>query len=86
MKCLKCITIILLIFFSFIQPEYSISQVNSLPGDTLDQNKTNVYKALGFTSMYYAGSLFILGKTWYKDRERVPFHFYNDNKGYYLYY
>lgn len=23
-----------------------------------------------------------MGNTWYKDRERVPFHFYNDNKGY----
>lgn len=30
----------------------------------------------------YAGGLSFLGFVWYKDHERVPFHFYNDLKGY----
>ncbi|MBI3111151.1 MAG: DUF2279 domain-containing protein [Ignavibacteriales bacterium] len=38
--------------------------------------------ALVYTSAYYAGSMFILGKTWYKDRSIVPFHFYDDTKAY----
>lgn len=46
-----------------------------LPGRTL-------YKALGYTGAYYAGSMYLLSKTWYKGRDVVPFHFYNDNKGY----
>ncbi len=78
----KYITIIFLVCFSWIQSNYSNAQDNTISHDTLNQNKTNVNKALGFTTAYYAGSLFILGKTWYKGRERVPFHFYNDNKGY----
>jgi hypothetical protein len=39
-------------------------------------------KAVIFTSAYYAGSMIILSKTWYKDRKVVPFHFYDDTKGY----
>jgi len=50
--------------------------------DTIDSNNKNLYKAAVFTSAYYAGSLFVLGKTWYKGRDRVPFHFYNDNRAY----
>jgi hypothetical protein len=38
--------------------------------------------ALGLTSAYYAASLFVLSRTWYKDRALVPFHFYNDNRAY----
>jgi hypothetical protein len=50
--------------------------------DNSRSNNKNLYKALGFTAAYYTGSLLILSNTWYKDRERVPFHFYNDNQGY----
>lgn len=81
MRNLKCV-IIFLSFLLFFQKEYSEAQVDSMAIDTLSKNKNMVYKALGLTSAYYASSLFILSKTWYKDRERVPFHFYNDNKGY----
>ena len=44
--------------------------------------KKNIYKAVAFTGIYYASSIYLLNNTWYKDKERVPFHFYNDNKGY----
>jgi hypothetical protein len=82
MRSSKCITIILLLCILLIPSKYSIAKDNFIAGDTLNRKKANVYKALGFTTAYYAGSLYILGKTWYKGRERVPFHFYNDNKGY----
>ncbi len=35
----------------------------------------------GETSLYL-GSMVYLQYVWYKDTERVPFHFYNDNAGY----
>jgi len=82
MRSLKYITIIFSVCLLFLQSKSLKAQANPISRDTLSQNKINVYKALGFASVYYAGSLYILGKTWYKDRERVPFHFYNDNKGY----
>jgi hypothetical protein len=47
-----------------------------------DKNNTAIYKAIAFTSVYYAGSMYILSNTWYEDKERVPFHFYNDNGAY----
>ncbi len=42
--------------------------------------RSTVFKAATFTSAYYGASWFVLGRTWYKDRARVPFHFYNDNR------
>jgi hypothetical protein len=60
----------------------SNAQSTDIRIDSVKQRKTNLYKALGFVSAYYAGSLFILSKTWYKDKQTVPFHFYNDNRGY----
>ena len=75
-------TIIFSACILLLQSKSLKAQDNPLSHDTLGEIKTNVYKALGLTSVYYTGSLFILGKTWYKDRKRVPFHFYNDNKGY----
>lgn len=30
----------------------------------------------------YTGGLSFLGFVWYKDHQRVPFHYYNDSKGY----
>ena len=51
----------------------------------LDSNKikrNTVIKAVAFTSVYYVGSIYLLNNSWYKDKEKVPFHFYNDNKGY----
>jgi hypothetical protein len=44
--------------------------------------KKTIYKAVAFTSLYYVSSIYLLNNIWYKDKARVPFHFYNDNKGY----
>ena len=74
--------IALLFCLIFLQTEYLRAQDNFTPPDTLGNDKIDIYEAVGFASAYYAGSMYILSKTWYNDRERVPFHFYNDNSGY----
>jgi hypothetical protein len=66
----------------FFAPSLLKSQESNPKTDTLQLTENTIYKALGFTSAYYAGSLFLLSKTWYKDKKVVPFHFYNDLKGY----
>jgi hypothetical protein len=72
---------IIQIFISilFFGPRILLAQENETETDT---NKITIYKAVAFTSTYYAGSMYVLGKTWYKDKEKVPFHFYNDTRGY----
>jgi hypothetical protein len=42
----------------------------------------SIIKAAAFTSVYYASSICILNNTWYKDKARETFHFYNDNEAY----
>lgn len=49
--------------------------------DSTFNQKIPVSKAIGYTAAYYGGSMYVLGKTWYRGRELVPFHFYNDNQG-----
>lgn len=58
------------------------SQNDNTVHDSLKVRDGFILKAAAYTSAYYAGSLFILSKTWYKDKEVVPFHFYNDIGGY----
>ena len=50
--------------------------------DSTQINRSKLYKAIAFESTYYFGSMLVLQKTWYSDRKIVPFHFFNDNKGY----
>lgn len=50
--------------------------------DSSKVEKRTLYKSLAFTGAYYAASISILNYTWYNDKEKVPFHFYNDNAGY----
>ncbi len=45
-------------------------------------NKSTVFKVAAFTGAYYAGSLTVLSDVWFEGKEKVPFHFYNDNNGY----
>jgi hypothetical protein len=45
-------------------------------------NKKMLASAIVTESIAYTGSMAYLQYVWYKDAERVPFHFYNDNKGY----
>ncbi|MCF8296375.1 MAG: YfiM family protein [Saprospiraceae bacterium] len=79
----KAQTIILFMCLLLLLSKYSLAQQdNYVSIDTLNQNKIKVSKALAYRSAYYVGSLYFLSKTWYRGRERVSFHFYNDNKGY----
>lgn len=70
--------LLIVLFFSFV-----VKAVNAeAKSDTAKVEKKVVYKSVLFTGVYTTGSIYILGKTWYKDKEKVPFHFYNDNAGY----
>lgn len=45
-------------------------------------NKKRLVTTIGIGTGFYLTGLSYLGFVWYKDHERVPFHFYNDSKGY----
>lgn len=62
-------------FQSFAQTQ----TYNSYP-DTLDKSK--LYTAIGVGAGVYIAGISFLQFIWYKDHERVPFHFYDDSKGY----
>lgn len=48
--------------------------------DTLNRKK--LAAAIITESVFYVGGMAYLQYAWYHDKERVPFHFYNDNQGY----
>lgn len=48
--------------------------------DTL--SKKRLYTVIATETISYAAGLYFLSNIWYKDHERVPFHWYNDSKGY----
>ena len=70
---------IVIIFFivieSMAQPEF----IESYP-DTL--NKKRLFSVIVSETGTYLAGLSYLSFIWYKDQKRVPFHFYNDSKGY----
>ncbi len=64
----------------FVQP--TAAQDTIAKSDSSQVNRKAFYRTAAFTGFYYAGSMLILQNTWYHDRKVVPFHFFNDNKGY----
>lgn len=72
---------ITILFFLFLFSQNTIAQneLSNFP-DTLQ--KKRLYTTIGVETGIYLGGLSFLGLIWYKDTERVPFHFYNDAKGY----
>jgi hypothetical protein len=56
------------------------AQKDLIVNDTVQQKGT-VIKMLAYTAGYYGISMYVLGETWYRGREKVPFHWYNDNRG-----
>ncbi len=70
-----------LVLFYLLPSNLSARIVENL-ADSGKIEKSTIYKALAFTGTYYATSIYVLNNTWYKDKERVPFHFYNDNAGF----
>ncbi|MBN4052411.1 DUF2279 domain-containing protein [Sphingobacteriaceae bacterium AH-315-L07] len=59
----------------FAQPSFTENQ-----SDTL--NKKRLLTIAGLEISSYTAGLSFLSFIWYKDHERVPFHYYNDWKGY----
>jgi uncharacterized protein YfiM (DUF2279 family) len=56
----------------------------SLPArsDSSMVDKRKLRTVIAAKSLFYAGGIGYLHFVWYKDKERVPFHFYNDGRGY----
>ncbi len=54
--------------------------VNAQYSDTLQPKRLR--KVIISESAFYLSGNAFLQYVWYKDHERAPFHFYNDNKGY----
>jgi len=50
--------------------------------DTATLKKGRLITVISGFSVAYVGSMSYLQYVWYKDDQRVPFHFYNDLKGY----
>ena len=45
-------------------------------------NRRKLYTAIASETAFYTAGICYLQFVWYKDKERVPFHFYNDAKGF----
>lgn len=54
------------------------AQIQEFP-DSIKWQRVNTLIAT--ESVFYLGGLSYLQYVWYHDKERVPFHYYNDNKG-----
>ena len=67
-----------IILFVFLLPFVLQSQIRQFP-DSINWKKVNTLIAV--ESAFYVGGLSYLQYIWYSDKERVPFHYYNDNKG-----
>ncbi len=84
LKILPLRAVILALVFAFAMTQ----QLKAVSGDSTQTDDTSkvssgaLYKVLGFTAVYYPLSMYVLGKTWYKDRGLTPLHFDNDNSGY----
>lgn len=78
-KLKQLIIFLMVLILSF---DCLICQSNEKSEIESDTSKSNLLPALGYTGLYFGTSMYILSKTWYKDRKVAPFHFYNDNSGY----
>jgi len=81
------VTFILLI--ALVNPSYSLENrltycnvENPILQDSMTINKARLATVVSGVSVAYFGSMAYLQYIWYKDHERVSFHFYNDFKGY----
>lgn len=62
-------------YCSLSQPQFASSYPDTL-------NKKRLRNTIAVEVGSYIGGLSFLSFIWYKDQERVPFHFYDDSKGY----
>lgn len=71
------ITILLIISFQNLVNAQTVSETVTL--DTLNIHRLRTVVAA--ESAIYAGGLYVMNNIWYKNHRAVPFHFYNDLKG-----
>jgi hypothetical protein len=76
----KNIGFVIILLVSACHMSMSQSFTESVYPDSV--NKGRLYVVAGAGTAIYAGGLSYLGFVWYRDQERVPFHLYNDGKGY----
>ncbi len=71
---MKRVLLILLSLFFF--------HLNSYSSDSINKNiDKNFYKFLAAEGLVLTGAISYLKNQWYSDKKRVPFHFYNDLRG-----
>ena len=75
MKVAAVICFILLGQFASSQPQFAVDYPDTL-------NKKRLATTIGIEAGGYIAGISFLSFIWYKDHERVPFHFYDDSKGY----
>jgi len=71
-----------LISIIYLIPVFAKANEIEIDADSSKIERKTIHKAAAIAGAYYTGSIFTLNHTWYKDKPIVPFHFYNDNKGY----
>jgi uncharacterized protein YfiM (DUF2279 family) len=74
--------ILSLIVALLLATSISFAKVNAGGTDTSVVKKGKLLPIILTESALYAGSMAYLQFIWYKDHQRVPFHYYNDNAGY----
>ena len=72
------------LFLLFVLTSFSVKAL--LPADSIQLesniNRKTLAAAIVVPVAVYAGGISYFSSVWFKDHERVPFHFVNDNKGY----
>jgi uncharacterized protein YfiM (DUF2279 family) len=55
---------------------------DTIASDTSSVSARHLRTALLMSGAYWVGGMAVMERVWYRDRERVPFHFFNDNGAY----
>jgi Predicted periplasmic lipoprotein (DUF2279) len=63
-------------------PLISKGQGENIKPDSAKIDRRTFYKVVAIESAYYVTAIFVMQKIWYKDKNIVPFHFYDDTQGY----
>jgi len=79
---MRKILILLLLVPGLLSHSQAYSQYANRKPYPTEINKRTLAAAIVSETVFYIGGMSYLQFIWYKDHERVPFHFYNDNAGY----
>lgn len=75
-------TVVCLLALTLLVAEPGLAQLQGTGRDSVTVNKKILTRAIISESAFYLGGMSYLQYVWYHDVPRVPFEFYNDNKGY----